>query len=408
MAVSRKDNKGRVLRKGETQRSRDKMYVYTYTGADGKRHSIYNKDITKLREREDRLIKALLDGMDMSGVNTLDSVFDKYITFKSGIKADTIEYYTYMYNHYVRGCLISRKRIEDVVYSDLLRHYQYLLNERKLKISTVEVVQAIIHQTFKFAVKDNLIRNNPSDDIMSDVKYTDEQSSLKRHALTPEQQEAFIRYIEGNVDFYYIVPIIKFLIGTGCRIGEAISLTWDDVDFDKRVISISHTLKYYGRKKKTGFGVVAPKTAAGVRIIPMMESVYRILSEEYRFQQESGGCDLVVDGLKGFIFMNLHGGLYKSETVNEAIKKVYMAYNEEEMAKALSENREPLLLPHFTAHNLRHTFCSRLCENEPNLKLIQSIMGHSSIQTTMDIYTEINENKKKEAIQNLSNKLNIF
>ena len=85
-----------------------------------------------------------------------------------------------------------------------------------------------------------------------------------------------------------------------------------------------------------------------------------------------------------------------------------MAYNEEEMAKALSENREPLLLPHFTAHNLRHTFCSRLCENEPNLKLIQSIMGHSSIQTTMDIYTEINENKKKEAMQNLSDKLNIF
>lgn len=220
MAVSRKDNKGRVLRKGETQRSRDKMYVYTYTGADGKRHSIYNKDITKLREREDRLIKALLDGMDMSGVNTLDSVFDKYITFKSGIKADTIEYYTYMYNHYVRGCLISRKRIEDVVYSDLLRHYQYLLNERKLKISSVEVVQAIIHQTFKFAVKDNLIRNNPSDDIMSDVKYTDEQSPLKKHALTPEQQQAFIRYIERNIDFCYIVPIIKFLMGTGCRIGD--------------------------------------------------------------------------------------------------------------------------------------------------------------------------------------------
>ena len=194
-------------------------------------------------------------------------------------------------------------------------------------------------------------------------------------------------------------------MGTGCRIGEAIGLTWSDINLDKRIITINHTLKYYGRK---GFGVVTPKTAAGVRTIPMMKSVFNILSEEYRFQQENGDCNLVVDGLKGFIFMNLHGGLYKSETVNEAIKKAYMAYNEEEMAKALSENREPLLLPHFTAHNLRHTFCSRLCENEPNLKLIQSIMGHSSIQTTMDIYTEINENKKKEAIQNLSDKLNIF
>ena len=77
------------------------------------------------------------------------------------------------------------------------------------------------------------------------------------------------------------------------------------------------------------------------------------------------------------------------------------------MDEAAAENREPLLLPHITAHNLRHTFCSRLCENESNVKLIQSIMGHRNVQTTLDIYTEINEIKKKEAIQNLS-KLNIF
>ena len=51
-----------------------------------------------------------------------------------------------------------------------------------------------------------------------------------------------------------------------------------------------------------------------------------------------------------------------------------------------NSDREPLLLPHFSAHNLRHTFCTRLCENESNLKVIQSVMGHSDIQTTMDIY----------------------
>lgn len=107
-------------------------------------------------------------------------------------------------------------------------------------------------------------------------------------------------------------------MGTGCRIGEAIGLTWSDINLDKRIITINHTLKYYGRK---GFGAVTPKTAAGVRTIPMMKSVYNILSEEYRLQQENGGCNLVVDGLKGFIFMNPHGGLYKSETVNEAIKR---------------------------------------------------------------------------------------
>lgn len=407
MAGSRKDNKGRVLRKGETQRSRDLMYVYTYTGADGKRHSIYNKDISKLREREKKLIKAQLDGLK-SGVNTLNSVFDKYIVYKAGIREDTKKYYVYMYEHYVRGCLISRKRIEDVVYSDLIIYYRYLLDERRLKISTVEVIQAIIHQTFKFAVRDNILRYNPSDDIVSDLEYLEEQRSEKRHALTPEQQYAFTSYIESNVGFCYIVPMIKFLLGTGCRIGEAIGLTWSDVDLNKRTIKIDHTLKYYGRKKQSGYGVVAPKTAAGIRTIPMMDSVYEVLSEEYEYQQENGHSHIVIDGLRDFVFTNSRGYLYKPEAVNAAIKEAYTAYNEWEKAKAFAEAREPVLLPHFTAHNLRHTFCSRLCENEPNIKLIQSIMGHSSIQTTMDIYTEISEIKKKEAIQNLSDKLNIF
>ena len=57
-----------------------------------------------------------------------------------------------------------------------------------------------------------------------------------------------------------------------------------------------------------------------------------------------------------------------------------------EKEAAEKEDREPVLLPHFSAHNLRHTFCTRLCENESNLKVIQSVMGHSDIQTTMDIY----------------------
>ena len=67
---------------------------------------------------------------------------------------------------------------------------------------------------------------------------------------------------------------------------------------------------------------------------------------------------------------------------------------EEETAK--KENREPLLLPHFSCHHLRHTFCTRLCENESNLKVIQSVMGHSDIQTTMDIYAECTAEKKQE------------
>ena len=63
------------------------------------------------------------------------------------------------------------------------------------------------------------------------------------------------------------------------------------------------------------------------------------------------------------------------------------------------------MLPKFSAHNLRHTFCTRLCENESNLKVIQDIMGHKDIQTTMDIYAEATQEKKQEVVAKLTGKI---
>ena len=90
---------------------------------------------------------------------------------------------------------------------------------------------------------------------------------------------------------------------------------------------------------------------------------------------------------------------------NRAITRIIEEYNKKENAEARLEKREANLLPHFSAHNLRHTFCTRLCENESNLKVIQSIMGHADISTTMDIYAEATEEKKQEAFVNLENKI---
>ena len=59
----------------------------------------------------------------------------------------------------------------------------------------------------------------------------------------------------------------------------------------------------------------------------------------------------------------------------------------------------------FSAHNLRHTFCTRFCENESNLKVIQSVMGHKDISTTMDIYAEATEEKKQEIMASLQGKI---
>lgn len=76
-------------------------------------------------------------------------------------------------------------------------------------------------------------------------------------------------------------------------------------------------------------------------------------------------------------------------------------------ARAATEHREAVVIPHFSVHNLRHTFCTRFCENETNIKVIQDIMGHADISTTMNIYAEATESKKRESFENLQGKIKI-
>jgi len=143
-------------------------------------------------------------------------------------------------------------------------------------------------------------------------------------------------------------------------------------------------------------------------MIPMMESVYQAFQQEYRRQEEEGFSTAIVDGYTGFAFTNRFGSVHIPMTINRAIKRIYEAYNEEEIQTAKKEKRQPVLIPHFSCHHLRHTFCTRFCENESNLKVIQEIMGHSDITTTMNIYAEATENKKQVAIISLESKVEIM
>ena len=67
-----------------------------------------------------------------------------------------------------------------------------------------------------------------------------------------------------------------------------------------------------------------------------------------------------------------------------------------------------ILLPHFSVHSLRHTFCTRMFEVESNHKAIQTIMGHAEISTTLDIYTHITEDTLKKSVQHMSEKIKLF
>lgn len=139
-----------------------------------------------------------------------------------------------------------------------------------------------------------------------------------------------------------------------------------------------------------------------------MEAVYEAFQEEYEKQKENGFNSTVIDGMTGFVFCNRFGNIHNSQTVNRTIKRVSENYNAEKVLIAKRERRKPVIIPHYSCHHLRHTFCTRFCENETNVKVIQAVMGHANIETTMDIYAEVTDLKKQEAIENLSQKQNVF
>ena len=105
---------------------------------------------------------------------------------------------------------------------------------------------------------------------------------------------------------------------------------------------------------------------------------------------------------------NRFGGLLNPQAINRTIRRILENYNAEEVLNAKREERQPIIIPHFSCHHLRHTFCTRFCENETNVKIIQAVMGHANIETTLDIYAEVTDMKKTEAIESLSRNLHIF
>lgn len=408
----RKDGKGRVLRKGEHYRKTDGRYSYIYTDPLGKQHTIYAKSLVTLRQKEESLIKDQMDGLNVyvAGNADVNFLFDRYISTKSELRSSTYSNYLYTWNHFIRDTF-GKKKVKDVKYSDVLFFYSDLINKQGLQINTLENINTVLRPSFQLAVRDDIIRKNPIDGAYAEVKKRNGGSRKRKRALTVQQQRAFINYVAENPFFYKWYPFFTFLLGTGCRIGEAIGIRWDDVDLEKRLIDINHSLTYYQRADdsfKCEFRVSPPKTEAGIRTIPMMKQVYDVLKDEYERQEVEGFCVANVDGMTNFIFSNRFETPHNPAAVNRAIKRIVDAHNAEEEVKAKKEKREPVMIPRFSCHIFRHTFASRFCENETNVKVIQEVMGHADVSTTMNIYAEVNQDVTRASLEKLSKNMDVF
>lgn len=420
MTAKRKDSKGRILRDNEFQKA-DGRYEYRYYNVNNELKSVYSWKLTEadsvpagkracksLRELEKQLTKDVQDGLLTQQHVTLNERWDDYILNKPELKQSTRTNYRYMYDKYVRND-IGGMSVTAIKYSTMKKFFNKLIHDVGFKPNSVEIVHTILHPVFTIAVRDGLIRINPTDGIMADLKKSNDWEKPKRHALTESQQKVFMEFVRTNAQYKHWYSLFVCLLGTGCRIGEMLGLRWEDVDWKQGIISINHNLIYRLQDSgKTEFHITTPKTKSGVREIPMFQNVKRELQNEKTRQSETGFCKDVIDGYSGFIFQNRFGNVLSPHCVNRAIERIVKEYNVIETEKAKKEKRESVTIPKFSVHQLRHTFCTRLCENERDLKLIQEIMGHADISTTMDIYNESTTERKKASFSRLEALNSVF
>lgn len=401
--TKRKDKDRIVLRTGEGQRPNG-TYEYRWTDWSGKRQRVYAKTLTELREKEEIIQKDVHDGIKAEARNvTVNQMFDLWKQIKRGLKDNTFQNYQYMYNTFVRPDF-GKNRISTVKKTDVKRFYNKLADERGLQASTIDSIHTVLHQVFEMAVDDSYIRNNPTDNVLRELKQSHVFKTEARHALTKPQQELLLDFLKRNRTYSHWYPIIAVMVGTGLRVGEVTGLRWCDIDLEEGVVDVNHTLVYYCHREEAAkngcyFNVNTPKTKAGIRQVPMLDFVKEAFAMEREYQELGNiQCEAIIDGYTDFIFVNRFGNTQHQGTLNKAIRRIIRDCNDEVLMKG---EKDPVLLPHFSCHTLRHTFTTRMCEAGVNVKVIQDALGHADISTTLNIYADVTKELKKDEFEGL-------
>ena len=384
----RYDKKHRLLRTGETERA-DGYYTYRWTSRDGKRHSVTAGTLEELRAKEEEIRRDVSDGIRVDSQNIMvNDLFELWKHLKRGLKDNTYQNYCYMYTQFVAED-IGKFLIRNLKRSDIKRFYNKLVDERGLKIATIDNIHTVLHQVLELAVEDNYVRNNVSDNLLKELKQTHHFEDEHKRALTVAEQELFLEFLASEkTQYHHWYPIFAVMVGTGMRVGEICGLRWEDVDVENGIIDVNHTLVYYNHAVNgCYFNIHTPKTKAGKRQIPMLDEVKEAFRMEKAYQEFNNiKCNVSVDGFTNFIFVNRFGNLQHQGTLNKALRRIIRDCNEMQFTKG---KKNPVLLPNFSCHSLRHTFTTRLVEAGVNIKVIQVFCGHTRSDVTLDIYTTV-------------------
>ena len=383
MSEKRRDNKGRVLRNGESQR-KDGRFMYKYTDNAGNIKYVYSwklvktdtvpkgaKDDLSLREKEKLIHRDLEDDIaPCGGEMTVLDLVKKYVSQKTGVKHNTEANYNFVIN-IIKKEDFGKKRIDKVKLSDA-KGWLIKLQSDGRGYSTIHSVRGVVRPAFQMAVDDDLIRKNPFEFQLATVVVND---SVTREALTRKQERAFLKFVKEDKHFSRYYEGIYILFKTGLRISEFVGLTIADIDLKNGVIDVNHQLQ---RKRNMEYVIEETKTECGTRLVPMTDEVKKCFRKIIE-NRKKPKTEPMIGGKVGFLYLDkndmpmvaLHWEKY-FQHICEKYNKIYKAE-----------------MPKVTPHVCRHTFCSNMAKSGMNPKTLQKIMGHSDIGVTLNTYTHV-------------------
>lgn len=325
--------------------------------------------LTKMNEFRSSLINNTY--LEPKKVTVKQWLNDWLVNYKSiKLKPTTYDCYEYFVNNkispFLGDILLQELRPETV---------QNFYNEtygqgKKVKSSTIRKIHVILKSALNQAVENELINKNPAN--------KPELPTMKKKKIKVfsfEEQKRFEYYAKD----YRLYPMFITGLDTGLRLGELIALEWDDVDFEKRQIRVNKNVVLAVDRtnddiRKSLITQDTTKTEnSDNRIIPLTKRVMAIL-KQLKVKQQS---------ISNIVFCNQNGGYMLPRNVERTFQKI--------IAKANIEK--------CNVHTLRHSFATRLFENNIPPKTVSELLGHSNISITLNIYTHVLPNKKVEAME---------
>lgn len=232
-----------------------------------------------------------------------------------------------------------------------------------------------LNMIFAYAVKQELIIKNPMDKV--------DKPKLPRNrvdALSENDAKAFFNALETcPLDFRCLLHL---MITTGIRRGECIGLKWNDIDQTRSLLRIERNVTY---TPQSGLVVSTPKTAASLRVVPIMGST-ALLLEQLKEQRKQEHQNTDIDN--SFIFPG-EADIFSPRdpnAVTRRVKRFMTAHN----------------LPDMSPHDLRHSCATLLLNSGADVKSIQEILGHTNASTTLNFYVKSDINQMQAATSKLA------